>query len=196
MCSHEDALAKALEGYRNSVPQILAEGSGCRYDVHKSRFLLTYCGREYRVSFPEGEVTAVQEPVTVEERVIFLQYLSFSRSIPPRRKWVSFLELPGGEMHYAPFQRETFFPLARKYGSNLEEFKQRSKIVGEEMRAGDAAFIIPVFPRLELAIILWEKDAEYPARARVLFDITSSYHLPTASLYVMGIQVVKRVYDL
>ncbi|NLI70007.1 MAG: DUF3786 domain-containing protein [Firmicutes bacterium] len=196
MCSYEDALAKALEDFRNGVPRTMAEGSGCGYDVDNNEFSLTYCGQEYRISYPDGEITAIQGYVTPEERVIFLQYLHFSRSIPPRRKWISFLELPGGEMHYAPFQRETFFPLARKYGSNLEEFKQRSKLVGEEAGIGDAAYIIPVFPRLELAIILWEKDAEYAARARVLFDATSSYHLPTATLYMLGIEVVKRIYDL
>ncbi len=196
MCSYDDALNKALEDFGNGVPQAMAEGSGCEYDVDDGKFLLTYCGQKFRISYPDGEIAAVQGYVTPEERVIILQYLHSSRSIPPRRKWISFLELPGGEMHYAPFQRETFFPLARKYGSNLEEFKQRSKPVGEEMKTGDVAFIIPVFPRLELAIILWEKDAEYAARARVLFDVTSSYHLPTATLYMLGIEVVKRVYDL
>lgn len=197
MCSHDDALAMAKEIFKNSDPLILAENSGCSYDEKKKHFSVPYCRHEYFVSHPGGEIRGINhETVTGEEEVVILQYLNWSRGLPPRRKWISFLELPGGEMHFAPFQREAIFPLAEKFGLNTDNFKECSKKAGETMQAGDAAFIIPVFPLLELAIILWREDDEYPARANVLFDVTSSYHLPTASLYVLGIQVVKRLYNI
>lgn len=197
MCSHEDALSKAIEILKKSNPHDLAENSRCKYDEQNRHFLLNYCRNTYQVSYPGGEVRQdSSNSVTVEERVLFLQYLVWSRGILPRREWVSFLELPGGEMHYAPFQRETFVPLVNKYGTKTDEFIKRGNIYGEAMPAGDAAFIIPVFPCIEMAIILWEGDAEYPARANVLFDVNSSCHLPTASLYVLGIEVVKRIYEI
>ncbi len=198
MCSHADAMAMAKGIFKKSDPVLLAENSGCRYDEEKKHFLLPYCRHEYIVTHPLGEVNNnnVIKPIAGEEEVVILQYLNWSRSLPLRRKWISFLELPGGEMHFAPFQREAINPIAKKYGKNIDGFREDSKDIGEVMDAGDAAFIIPVFPRLELAIILWREDDEYPARANVLFDDTSPCHLPTASLYVLGIQVIKRLYDI
>ncbi len=195
MCSHDDALAEELEHFQQNDPREMAENSGSKFEEQKNRFILEYCGHPFYVSYPRGEVwTDSTQKAVGEERVLFLQYLNWAISIPPRRQWVSFLELPGGELHFAPFQKEAIFPLAEKYGSNLEEFKKITRFFKETVFTGDASVIIPAFPRLEMAVIIWKQDEEYPARANLLFDITSTYHLPTASLYVLGILVVKRLF--
>lgn len=197
MCSHDDALAMALQEFRQNDPYLMAENSACAYDEGKNRFRVNYCGQTYYLYYPGGEVeTEGGDSFAGEEKVLFLQYLNKAQSLPPRRKWLSFLELPNGEMHHAPFLKEAVYPLAEKYGKHVEEFIKASQEVGEPMDAGDAAFIIPVFPRLEMATILWGEDEEYSARANVLFDEVSTYHLATASLYVLGIMVVKRIYGI
>ncbi len=197
MCSHRDALISEKAQFCKNDPHIMAENSGSLFDEQKSCFCLEYCRHQYYISYPEGTVLEdSNQQVSGEETVLFLQYLNRAQPLPPRRKWLSFLELPGGELHNMPFQKEAVIPLAAKYGNNIEEFVARSEEYGESMKAGDAAFIIPVFPRLEMAVVIWGKDEEFSARANVLFDVASTYHLPTASLYVLGIVVVKRLYQI
>ncbi len=197
MCSHDDALAQALNEFKSNDPRQMAENSGAECDSQNDRLQLAYCGYPYGITFPQGEIeTSSAPPVCGEERVLFLQYLNWSRGLPPRRKWLSFLELPGGELHNAPFQKEAIFPIAAKFGRNVEKFVSIGEEIGEPMSAGDAAFIIPVFPFLEMAIIIWGEDEEYSARANILFDEVSIYHLPTASLYVLGILVAKRLFGI
>ncbi len=197
MCSHRDALISEKAQFCKNDPRVMADNSGSMFDEKKNCLLLEYCNYPYYISYPEGEVLeGPNPPVSGEETVLFLQYLNRAQPLPPRRKWLSFLELPGGELHNLPFQKEAVIPLAAKYGNNIDEFVTRNEGYGEPMKAGDAAFIIPVFPRLEMAVVIWGKDDEFPARANILFDVASAYHLPTASLYVLGIVVVKRLYQI
>ncbi len=66
----------------------------------------------------------------------------------------------------------------------------------DKQAMGDRAFAISVFPRLQLAFILWLADEEWPARANILFDSTASMHLETASLHVLGINAAERIIRL
>jgi hypothetical protein len=45
-------------------------------------------------------------------------------------------------------------------------------------KLGDAAICLPVFARVPVTLILWEKDDEFPAEIKVNFDSTVSGHLP------------------
>ena len=62
------------------------------------------------------------------------------------------------------------------------------------MEQGDAGVVIPVFPRIPLAFILWEGGEEFAPRSIVLYDSVAEAYLDTAGLYVLGIQAVIRVW--
>lgn len=52
------------------------------------------------------------------------------------------------------------------------------KLRGTSLPQGDAGYLIPVFPFLNIAIIFWDGDDEFPAKANMLFDsnITDFMH--------------------
>ncbi|MDW7652450.1 MAG: DUF3786 domain-containing protein, partial [Bacillota bacterium] len=111
-----------------------------------------------------------------------------------REHWLSFLELPGGPHHFAPFQQEAIFPLARAFGGSGEAFVTAAQeLGGTAVNLGHAGMVIPAFPRLSLAFILWLGDDEFPATANILFDAVAQTYLPTASLYMLGIAVANRL---
>ncbi|MEA3358683.1 MAG: DUF3786 domain-containing protein [Thermodesulfobacteriota bacterium] len=58
-------------------------------------------------------------------------------------------------------------------------------------KLGDAAICLPVFPRVPVILILWEKDDEFPAEVNVNFDATISKHLPLDCIWAM-INVVSK----
>ena len=197
MCSYNEALKLAKETFEEKDPLEIFEKSGCFFDREKEIFHVTYCRDEYHVKHPEGVITRITSgSFTGEEEIVILQYLNWCSGLLPQRRWLSFLELPSGEMHFKPFQKEAIFPLAERYKNDLEGFMEKGSKIGDKMDLGDGAFILPVLPRIEMAAILWCEDEEYEARANVLFDGNSPSQMPTASLYVMGIQAIKRVFEI
>jgi Domain of unknown function (DUF3786) len=47
-----------------------------------------------------------------------------------------------------------------------------------------------VLPRLQLAIVWWAGDEDFPPQARVLFEDTAPHYMSTAGLAILGSQLV------
>ena len=173
----------------------MAELSGAAFS--NNRLSLKYCNLPVTVDYPHGTACMVDghPPLSNDETVLLLQYLSTACGLPPRGKWISFLDLRGGPLHKLSFQREALDPLAQHYHDRLELFLETGqKHGGERVEMGDAALIIPVLPRLPLTFILWQGDAEFVPRGMILFDSVAESYLTTAALYVLAIQSLIRIW--
>ena len=195
---YKQAYLDALSDFAAKDPANMADLSGGYFDDKAQTIMLNYLGHDGCVSYPSGEITIEGwPPLPHEELIIILQYLSGASGLPCRDRWLSFLELPGGPHHYAPFQQEAIFPLAAALGNDPEKFQALAATLGGTSAAlGHTGVIIPAFPRLPLAFLLWSGDDEFPAKANILFDASSPTYLPTASLYMLGIAVSKRLLGL
>ncbi len=172
--------------------------TGALYDPHRGKYLLDYLGERYEIS-PDGSVQkeASREAVPYNDQVLILQYLCSASGLPPRGHWLSFLELPHGELHHAPFQHDALIPLARAFGHRLEAFSLAARILGgEKLSLGDCAAKFLAFPKLPLAVIIWSGDEEFPPRASILFDAVAPTHLSTAALWVLGVELARKIIAL
>ncbi len=62
-------------------------------------------------------------------------------------------------------------PLLKRYGHDLEGFRQAAEALGgQSMEMADAAYRLMPFPRVALYYLLWEGDEEFRPRVQVLFD--------------------------
>ncbi|MDR3542081.1 MAG: DUF3786 domain-containing protein [Desulfosporosinus sp.] len=198
---YRDALEHSQREFaKRSLSKVL-ELSGA--EPHgESGLVIRYGGNLYQVQHPGGEITPYESKeqggwVEITDRILILQYLTEVCGVPPSGKWISFRELPWGNNHYAAFKLEAMDPLAKRFGSSPAEFELTcQKLGGKKLAMGDQAFAIPVFPRLQLAFILWLADEEWPAQANILFDATASMHLNTEGLEVMGINIAERIIAL
>ncbi|MGQ9531434.1 MAG: DUF3786 domain-containing protein [Desulfotomaculales bacterium] len=191
-----DAYAAAVELFLKSEPAQMAMASGASWDPGAGVLRLRYCGREFTVTAENGEIFAGPGhwKVNRNDLTLVLQYLAGASGLPPRGQWLSFLELPDGGHHYPPFQVEALAPLARGFDGRGEEFLKAGRLLGgEEVRMADAALVIPVFPKLPVAVLLWHGDEEFPARAAILYDAVAPSHLSTAALYVLGCELVRKM---
>lgn len=194
---YRDILEHAkLEFAKRSLSKVL-ELSGA--EPHgESGLVIRYEGKLYQVQHPGGKISHCEpdEHVEITDRILILQYLAEVCGVQSSGKWISFRELPGGNNHYVPFKLEAMEPLAKRFGSSPEEFELAcQRLGGTKLTMGDRAFVIPVFPKLQLVFILWLADEEGPAQANILFDATASMHLDTASLHVLGINAVEKIID-
>ena len=191
-----DAYAAALELFLKREPAQMAMASGASWDPGAGALRLRYCGREFTVVAENGDIAAGPGHWKVNriDLTLVLQYLAGASGLPPRGQWLSFLELPDGGHHYAPFQVEALAPLARGFDGRGEEFLKAGRLLGgEEVKMADAALVIPVFPKLPVAVLLWHGDEEFPARAAILYDAVAPSHLSTAALYVLGCELVRKM---
>ncbi|MBS4021203.1 MAG: DUF3786 domain-containing protein [Dethiobacter sp.] len=192
---YRQAYLESLQNFAAKDPSFMAEAAGGSYKTEERKIEFLYLGRLCLVIHPEGGITVDGWPApSHEEQIIILQYLAGASSLPLRNQWLSFLQLPGGPHHFAPFQKEAIFPLARKFGPQPEMFRQAAGFLGGvPTTLGHVGMIIPVFPLVPLGIILWTGDEEFAPSANILFDSSVQTHLSTSALYMMGIAVAQRL---
>lgn len=188
------AYLAALFDFSKKDPALMAKlaGGAC---LDENLIEISYLGQLCRVAHPDGKISIPAWPDPPhEELILILQYLAGASGLPRRERWLSFLDLPGGPHHFAPFKREAIFPLAKAFANQPNLFLAAAKSLGgRETVLGNVGAILPVFPRLPLAVMLWAGDDEFPAAADILFDAVAETYLPTASLYMLGIAASQRL---
>ncbi|HBV96770.1 MAG: hypothetical protein JL50_15680 [Peptococcaceae bacterium BICA1-7] len=196
MCNPLNAYQEALKRFARIDPVDAAARSGAAYDSHNKNFEIIYLGNSYRVDLA-GKVWRADHPegeVPFNDRTIIVQYLCEASGLPPRGTWISFLELPDGAHHYVPLQTDATGPLAEMFGDCPEKFSEAAeKYGGRPIELGDYSYYIPALPKLPLAVVLWEGDDEFKARSSILYDSVSASHLTTAALWVLGVELAKKM---
>ncbi|HHY26589.1 MAG TPA: DUF3786 domain-containing protein [Desulfitobacterium dehalogenans] len=187
---YRDALEHAKSEFAKcNFAKVLELSGATSYD--ESSLVLGYGGELYRVWYPEGEITPCED---ITDHILILQYLTEVCGVQPTGRWISFRELPGGNNHYGAFKLEAMDPLAKHFGNSPEKFEHIcQRLKGKKLAMGDIAYTIEVLPKLELALILWLADDEWPAKANILYDATASMHLNTEGLEVMAINLVEKM---
>lgn len=190
---------EARLAFASRIPREMADLSGALYDSREKTIHISYFDTTYLVSHPEGAISSIQDPIELplEERALMLQYLARAAGEPLSGRWISYAELPNGMLHDQPFRVEAVEPLVDIFGGQPEKLMDATQQLGGwEIKIGDVAAVIPVFPRLHVAVILWIANEEFPARANMVFDASAPKYLATAALYVLGTVVTKRLKNM
>lgn len=192
-----DAYSEALKEFQQKDPLVIAINSGADYDSANQTFTLRYCNTDYNITYPGGIISCKDAPsleVGSNDKSLIMLYLAKASGLPPRGKWLSFLELEGGPAHYVPFLNEAVNPLAKSFGSNPDLFMEiGKKLGGEKIEIGNYGFQVPVFPKLVIAVILYIGDEEFPAKANIIYDSIVEASLPMAPLWVLGVEFSKKM---
>lgn len=195
MLCTRNALSGAKEQFAAGDPVRMAELSGA--ELVNNTFYLNYCNIPVAVKYPDGTAALKTKhpPLSNDENVLLLHYLSNASGLPLRGQWLSFLDLQGGPLHWHSLQKEALNPLARHYHAQLDRFLEAgTKHGGKRIEMGDCAILVPVLPRLPLKFIIWQGDEEFGPRSTILFDSVSEAYFSTAALYVLAIQALIRIW--
>ncbi len=197
MCNPLNAYTEAVRKFISlaSEPEDVVLRTGASFNAKRKVFTLFYFGQVYEIDFA-GNVQRQGTPgeVSYNDRTLILQYLCSASGLPPRGHWLSFLELPNGAHHNAPFHIDALNPLAEAFGTRLEDFHRATRhLGGETMAMADAAAKILALPKLPLAVTIWAGDEEFPPRANILFDAVAPTHLTTAALWVLGVELAHKL---
>ncbi len=169
----------------------------CSYNSESGTYSVSVWNNTHRITPAERliEQTSQNGPSPVSYFGIFIiNYLLQVNDMEPVNEWISEKDIPGGTTffrgpHLIPVDR-----IANRYTNNPEDFiKQCNALGGTPLNMGDAAFRFSITPRLPIAVIFWDRDDDFPAEAKILFDKSIVSHLTLDIVFALAVDVCHRL---
>ncbi len=188
-------LEKAQKRFAAADPEFMSQKSGTTYDMEEKAFSLPFLNETMMISYPQGDIQGQEgEGANIIFQILYLHYLSDASGLPLKNEWISFKELPGGQIYITPFQNRAVKPFTKVFGKQPEDFARAAEALGGEKAAyGDLSYILPVFPRIPVMFVLWQGDDEFPASGTILFDATAGSYMPTEDFAMLSGLLVSKL---
>lgn len=183
-----------LKTYQEIDPKEISERTGFFYDEEKKVFTVVFMGSTYEISFPDYKISHKEDEKGVyplEEamnaKIFMVRYLSEKAKAPSSGKFLTYREVPWGEVYFRQFQGRCLMRLAFSYGNKLEAFKKVMTAMGvKPLEQGDCAFELEFMEGFFIRLILWEGDDEFPPSSQILFSDNFAVTFAAEDLAVAG----------
>ncbi len=158
--SHYAALFAAAE------PQEIVSRLGVQWNGEA--FPVTLLGKTYRVEHPTAIITPAA-PLPVQ--TFLLRYLLEAKNAAWNGEYLTFREMPWGELYIKPYTGRVLTRAAFTFGTRVEAFRAAAeKLGGLALINGDAGFEFDFLPGYRIRILVWAGDEEFPPNAQVLYS--------------------------
>ena len=185
--AHRQAMELAWTALRGLDPREAAKAAGG--ELREGEVVLTSLGGEVLVDLRDRLVIA-PEHLSGAWALVSLHHLKGCLGWKKDDTWVSFEQLPGSRPFASAFRERAVAPLAVRFGEMPKEIVKAARTLGgRPLAMGDAAVVLPVFPRLRAAVVIWQGDGEIPGGANMLFERGGAGTLPLEDLAEIGIGV-------
>ena len=183
-----------LKTYQEIDPKEISERTGFFYDEEKKVFTVVFMGSTYEISFPDYKISHKEDEKGVyplEEamnaKIFMVRYLSEKAKTLSSGKFLTYREVPWGEVYFRQFQGRCLMRLAFSYGNKLEAFKKVMTAMGAKpLEQGDCAFELEFMEGFFIRLILWEGDDEFPPSSQILFSDNFPVSFAAEDMAVMG----------
>ena len=183
-----------LKTYQEIDPKEISERTGFFYDEERKVFTVVFMGSTYEISFPDYKISHKEDEKGVyplEEamnaKIFMVRYLSEKAKTPSSGKFLTYREVPWGEVYFRQFQGRCLMRLAFSYGNKLEAFKKVMTAMGAKpLEQGDCAFELEFMEGFFIRLILWEGDDEFPPSSQILFSDNFAVTFAAEDLAVAG----------
>ena len=172
--SKEEAFENACIALRkNNNIENICKNSGAKSTDNGVK--VNYFGTDYSIGFPDMGFTPTE--LSLAKRTLVLHYLTVSEPVISKNQFVSFKDLPGGMFYYPTVKRNSTAIILEYLGNNPEKLLESSLKLGgrEESSTGDITIRFTPLPRVDILLIFYKADDEFPAGGSLLLkqDITS-----------------------
>lgn len=160
-------------------------------------FLAPVVGLNYLVDMDIRRVLCADQP---DERpdyqtgLVLLTALAKALDAPQAGEMATFGEMPGGDLFFTGPHALRTGPLLKRYGKDPQALVQRALAMGgHEIEGGDAGVMLPGLPKVDLYVLLWAGDEEFPARVVMGLDRRAHMHLALDGLWALANILVTRL---
>lgn len=178
----------------------LAAPLGCKLgtDTHGEVLRFSYLGQPVELG-RGGILLAGEEPGDHRDQILLYNYVCCQGGEPPTLEWVGLESLPNTISKVRTLATYCEQPLARLFAEHpaaaVAEFCRNLGGRPWSEAAADLAMIIPVLPRVPLAVLFWAAAPEdgFAAQAKVLFDRRVLDFLDVESLVFAAERLAERL---
>ncbi len=129
-------------------------------------FFVEILGKRYPVSHPDYSPESVTPLDT-----LLLRYLSIVGAGEKTEHFLSFGEMPWGEVYLTPFRGRILRRAAFTLATQIPKFCEAAERMGaQKYAAGDAAYEFEFLKNYRMRWILWQGDDEFEPSAQLLFS--------------------------
>lgn len=166
------------EEYMKKDPAEISARTGFLFSEERQCFTVKFLGKDYEIGFPEFTVTQVEEnglwcPLMemTAAQILVIRHLIEGCQATGTGKFLTYREVPWGEVYYRQFNGRCMMRLAFSYGSRIDAFcRALEKLGAKEISAGDAGYEIELFEGFFIRFQIWGGDEEFPPSAQILFS--------------------------
>lgn len=136
-------------------------------------FRITLLGHPYCITHPEFSIsgeggTALK---SLPAQTFLMRWLLEGKQTAGSRDFLTFREMPWGELYIQPFTGRVLQRAAFSFGTRLEAFRAACTAMGGlPLQAGDAGFEFTLLGNYRLRMLLWAGDDEFPPSAQLLYS--------------------------
>ena len=143
-----------------------------------------YLGTPVRVTIPGCKVLLPDgSEMNPYERVLVLHYITSDGPVPPDSDPITFKEVPSGAFYSAAFDRRAKNPLLGVFGDDPSRaVKAAESLGGRRADGGDVAVTVPAFPMVDITMVFYRADDEFPADVNLLLSSGITAYLSTEDI--------------
>ena len=157
--------------FRDLDPAEAAMRTGAKWDGKE--FYVNLLGREYAISHPEYALRALDggNLPPLPTQTFLLRYLLEGKAVSNKGTWLTFREMPWGELYIKPYTGRVLTRAAFTFGTRIAAFRAACEKMGAmAVNHGDAGFQFDFIGGYRMQILVWEGDDEFPPNAQILYS--------------------------
>ena len=184
-----------LEQFQSMDPKMSSVRTGIPYDEERKCFTMRMLQRTYEISWPDCHVTCLDKADSiyaimedaVDAKIFAIRYLLNGVQSESTGKFLTYRELPNGDLYFQQFQGRCLMRLAYGFGFKLEKFADIFERLGaKKLTYGDVSYEIEFINDHFVRFILWAGDDEFPPSSQILFSDNFPLSFETYDLAVVG----------
>ena len=160
--------------YKELDPVEASSRCGVKFDSERKCFLMRLLDADYELSFPEFAISGSDNGFALRNlpaQMLLIRFLLEGQSAPATEKFLTYREMPWGDVYLKPFTGRCLTRAAFTFGTRLPAFcKAMDASDAQKLTFGDASYELEVLPNYKVRLIVWEGDDEFPPNAQILFS--------------------------
>jgi hypothetical protein len=169
----------------------------CDYDPIKKGYRISVWGEDYGIYPRESQIIRLQEnnpDVGHLLGLFIIYYLLRAKDMSISKEWISEKDIPGGPTFFRGPHKIPTQIIEKRYENKVEEFKEVcEQLDGIPLDMADAAYAFEITPRIPVAVQFWDKDDEFSAEAKILFDRTIAEQLAPDIVFCLTVEICRRI---
>ncbi len=130
-------------------------------------FTVCLLGKNYRIAHPNYAADAA---LPLPLQTFLLRYLLEGKPARATNDFLTFREMPWGELYIQPFTGRVLTRAAFTFGTRIDKFRSAAeKLGGLPLKHGDAGYEFAFLDNYRLRLLVWEGDDEFPPNAQLLY---------------------------